>query len=225
MTVTTIQPDAAAGKDTVILEYSPTSNYGADANMRIGSVNVPFPYRGLIQFPTSDIPAGSVIDSVTLSMYKNHVYWNNPTTEMVIYIRRLLQPWTEGGATWRTKDGSTAWDSYGASTDGVDRMATPSASLSVDNVLGPEWLSTSSAGLASDFQGWLDGDFSNCGWLLQHEGEHDPDYYSANRFSTSDAIAAQRPKLTVTHHTPEAGGIPPHLLQTVILSRGVIQHG
>ena len=68
----TLQPDAAAGDDLFIRSDSPGSNPDTDVTLRIGNISASsVTYRTLIKFDLSSIPAGSLIDSATLSLFSN----------------------------------------------------------------------------------------------------------------------------------------------------------
>jgi hypothetical protein len=225
VTVTVIQPDAAAGKDTFLRSNSPTANSGAATAYYIGdqSTTASIAIRFLLAFPLDAIPAGDVIDDVELTLEDAAAGGTGDPASWAANLRRVLVEWVEGQATWNIRKTGTNWNAGGCSTDGTDRTATPSAFITLDTTAG-SFVTWSGAGLVADVQGWLDGDFGNYGWLLSCDdaeflGTTETAY---NYIVTSDHATANRhPKLTITHHTP-AGGCPIHLLRPTYYPRGIV---
>jgi len=204
MTTTIIQPDAAAGKDTHILNVVPAVNYGGATGFYLGDSSTAEnqAYRFLIQVDVSSIPAGEVIDDAVLGLYNNDggKSADQPVSNTV-NLRRILRPWTEDGATWNKYDGTNLWGTAGCGSTS-DRVSDPSASLSVSSSPVGGFLEWS--GLAADVQGWLDGD-PNYGWLITADAAENLGVASSwfCGFRSSDhATVTSHPKLTVTHHTP-----------------------
>ncbi|NOH04075.1 MAG: DNRLRE domain-containing protein [Chloroflexi bacterium] len=67
----TLQPDAANGADTYMLNAAATTNYGAATLMGVGERNSAANNiaRGLVRFDLSSLPANAVITSATLSLW------------------------------------------------------------------------------------------------------------------------------------------------------------
>jgi hypothetical protein len=108
-----LQPDATAGKD--VLLNSATPNTGYPTHEEVSSYNWTnqgnwTTGRSLLEFDLSQIPAGAVITSASLSL------WCNTTTQSTLqlhagtnasYLRRVTQAWTENGATWSNQPSTT----------------------------------------------------------------------------------------------------------------------
>jgi len=147
--------------------------------------------RGLVAFDVSPIPAGSTINSVTLTLFFDMA---PDTRTFPISVHRLLADWGEGAsnaggvgsgggggmgaaaaqndATWlyrfynaASPTSSPTWTSPGAEGDYV---TTASASTSITGSQGTPIAHTwSGAGLIADVQAWVDGSSGNFGWLLK----------------------------------------------------------
>ena len=168
----TINPSA---DNTLAQELADNSSGACDSifSGRIDDNAVVGNRRALIQFDIAgQIPAGSIINSVTLSMAvtrgSNHV-------DSTFSLHRVTAPWVEGvdgcgvrgggqgepstgGATWNdAESGVTAWSAVGGDYD-----VTASGSTLINNTT-PTW---SSATMTSEVQNWLDVPGSNYGWIL-----------------------------------------------------------
>ncbi|MBI3051657.1 DNRLRE domain-containing protein [Candidatus Woesearchaeota archaeon] len=97
--------------DTYVTEDSPNTNYGTSTDIRVDGAG---PHgHALIAFPSifgpgsNQIPFGAQIDLATLTVN----CWNSGNT-MNAYL--LLQNWTQTGATWNSRDGTSSWTNPGA---------------------------------------------------------------------------------------------------------------
>ena len=163
--------------------------------------------RGVIAFDVAGgIPAGSTIDSVTLTLHMSRTQAGAQT----VSVRRLLGDWGEGSSDAPSNEGGGTTASSGDATwthsffvtaswnaPGGDFQGSTRASASVGGV---EFYSWSSAGLVSDVQGWLDDPSSNSGWLLQ--GNESQDQTTKRFDSRQNPVAANRPTLTVQYTPP-----------------------
>lgn len=220
----TIQPDAAAGNDTYLYAEAATTNYGAAADFYTGNggsnAGVDQFGRALIYFGISAIPAGATITAVTLSLWESDAAG---AYSAAVELRRLLRNWGEAQATWGISTTGTNWGTAGCG-DATDRVATVSASLTMDGTAAAGFVNWSGAGLVADVQGWLDGTFTNYGWLLSCPSKEVRGSIRYNDFRSSDytADAAQRPKLVITYTEAGGGTVPVNLLRTHILAQGVV---
>lgn len=162
--------------------------------------------RALMQFDIAgNIPAGATINSVTLTLNMSRA--KSGTYDGALH--RSLAAWGEGasdasgeggaGAPSETGDATWIHTSYATtfwSAAGGDYLGTASATLSLPTTLGPYvW---SGAGLVSDVQGWLDGNFANHGWLLRMVDEGPK--RSARRFDSREhPTPSNRPSLFVDY--------------------------
>jgi|GEM_PF-168624 len=155
---------------------------GAGTNLFAGQTNNGLLRRALLRFDIAgQIPAGSTINSATLTVTVNRAGGNVPQT---MTIRPVSQDWGEGvancdavrgggqgidagagDATWLDAHFTqTAWGSAGGDFGAI------SASALVDDGNGANGVWDSSAGgngtMVSDLQGWLDNPGSNNGWTI-----------------------------------------------------------
>lgn len=193
------------------------NSFGDSANGQgeaffIGKNNSNSIYRSLLRFDIAgSIPAGATIESATLTLYCNRTLAGSETCTM----HRVLADWGEGDsvasgnggaggqasendATWLYRyfvppngAGSPAWNNAGGDFD---------PTVSASSTVGGEFnfYSWSDAGMASDFQGWLDGSLDNHGWMLR--GRETGAGRSSKRFDSKDGVTPSlRPALTVVY--------------------------
>ncbi len=158
--------------------------------------------RSLITFDLSAIPAGAIINSVSLNLTANTP--NRTTETITTSLHRLTGDWGEGtsfpqgapgggqgapatlnDATWTNQfTGGDLWNTPGGDFD-------PNASASLD-VTENRLYSWDSAGLVDDVQGFVDGTLENYGWiLLANPGER------AKRFGSLQSTTTAIPQLVV----------------------------
>ena len=212
-------------KDNTLYESDTgSSSNGAGAYLFVGKTNSGSIRRAVIAFDIAgQIPTGSTIKSVTLTLHMSRTQAGAETSE----VHRLLADWgegisdaigTEGGGTTSTS-GDATWihrffETDAWQTPGGDFSTTASASTSVSGTGNYTWGST--AQLVADVQAWLDDPSSNFGWILL--GNED-DNQTAKRFdSKENSAAANRPVLAVSFTVAESdsGGTtnPPEATQT-----------
>ncbi len=172
--------------------------------------------RGLIAFDVAgSIPAGSTIESVTLTLFMSHTISGG----QVIEIFPMLADWGEGAsdAADAEGDGAPAADNDATwlhnffddslwTEPGGDFRIIASQTLQV-NAVGPHTWGSSPA-MVDDVQRWLDDPQSNFGWMiLGNEGAPG----TAKRFDTREnTIAGQRPVLRIEFTPPDdATPLPP----------------
>ncbi len=156
---TTLAPVA----DTTLAQELPDNSSGICDSIFAGNTDngVGTARRALLQFNLSSIPAGSIINSVTLSMPVtrggNHV--NSTFT-----LHRVTSAWVEGTAGCGVRGGGQGEPTAGGGTtwNTMPNFGAASGSTLVSTT-SPTWSST---GMASDVQGWLDTPASNNGWIL-----------------------------------------------------------
>ncbi len=187
-------------RDNVIFEDADGLSNGLGENLfagENGSRGGNRELRSLITFDISSIPSGAIVNSVTLNLTANTPRRTNVTVSTSLH--RLLGDWGEGSSTpsiGQGGNGATAtsgdatwihqfspgdtWD-----TPGGDFILDPSAILDItENRL----YSYESEQLASDVQGFIDGDFNNFGWILIAENGADAKRFSSGQSSNSQAI-------------------------------------
>jgi hypothetical protein len=199
-------------KDNTIYENANLSN-GSGSYLFAGKAGVQGGnriLRGLVYFDVaSQIPAGSTIDAVTLTLTANTPRANAGTIE----LRQALTAWGEGasvagsggagGATATTGDatwtdailGSTTWAAPGGDFS--------SAASGSQAVTGNGAFAFASAGMRADVQNWLDTPSANFGWFILNANESS----GAVRFaSREDSGSAPRLQISYTA-VPEPGSV------------------
>ena len=174
---------------------------------RTGTNNGQRRKRGLIAFDVAGaVPAGSTIDSVTLTLYMRMTVSGNRT----VTVHRVTQDWGEGtsvsfggaGAPATTDDATwlhtffpdSTWTSVGG-----DFLATVSASQVVG---APGFYDWSGAQLTADVQDMLDDPAGNFGWLLRGD---ESTGFTVKMFGSRESFtASERPQLTIDY-TPPSG--------------------
>jgi hypothetical protein len=175
--------------DTSLIQVAPDANLGGAEFFNAGTAGNGNRNRGLMQFSLlEDIPAGSIINNVYLSLD----IIRQPSVDVAtgtFVLRRMLTSWgegdkvpadesspgqgapaTQGEATWQFRFvGGPAWSAPGGLA-GADFAAAPSSTAYVYGAGDPvEFESTPE--LTADVQLWLDHPDANNGWMLMPEDE------------------------------------------------------
>ncbi len=159
-----------ASKDASIFADTPEGSI-SNGRLFIGRNRTGSVRRGLIAFDLSEIPTGSIVDSVeltmtvsdshdsgfTISMHRMQADWGEGTTVGTGGGRGRAQPATPNEVTWLHR----FFDTEFWSSPGGDFFATPSAVSSA--AVTTRW---TGAGLQADVQDWVDNPGSNFGWIL-----------------------------------------------------------
>lgn len=211
-------------KDNTLYEDGTGSlSNGAGAFIFTGRIMTGELRRLLIAFDIAgNIPAGSTINSVSLTLHVSNSVSGNQT----LRLHRLLANWGEGtsnaagmegmGAPATTGDATWLHSSYNTllwTTEGGDYVTAESASAAVGDVAFYTWGST--AQMVTDVQGWLDNPASNNGWILIG---NEAVVQTAKRFdSRQNPTLVNRPVLMVDY-TPIV--VPPEnkILLPLVLS-------
>lgn len=119
----TLSTSVAAAADCTIFSGSPTSNAqcGSGSDNTVGTDGNGAFYRTLLSFTNLDIPAGSTINSATLTIQALGAFGSTNAT-----LLDMTHAFTPGAATWNTYDGVHGW-----STPGGDYAASPNTVLPV----------------------------------------------------------------------------------------------
>ena len=195
-------------KDNTLYEYDPAEGDLSNAlgiHFFAGAVGEPLMgklRRGVLAFDIAgNIPAGSTITAVTLSLNMSRTFADTPRT---VELHKLLGDWGEGtsdaggeegggapatpkDATWRHR----FFDTIFWTNQGGDFSATVSASQSVGGIGPYTWSSTQ---MVADVQSWLDNPASNFGWLVLGD---ESEFTTAKRFDTRES--ASPPVLTIQY--------------------------
>jgi PKD repeat protein len=168
--IETFQPNATGGNNTIAF-VTAWSNSGS-----------PNTKRYLLQFDFSAIPAGAVIDSAKLSLYKGSttLLSNIHQGSNSWGIRRLTQSWNEQIVTWNNQPTSTP----------INRTIVPATTSNTQ-----DFPNLDVTQLVTDVL-----NNSNYGFIAQMEVETP---YRAVIMASSDySVIAKRPKLDVYYHVP-----------------------
>lgn len=203
-----IQPDATAGKDTVIRQSNTTLNYGTTVEVSMGYDAGSNLNKFLIQMPLTAIPSNAIIYGAFLGLYVTN-QGNSTATDFT--LRRAITDWYEGSkngvapsagenaSTWalRNTNGSVAWGSAGgASTTDYEPVGNASDTMTVYGTGSFVYFE-----VTQDIIDFLSGAKTNRGWWVL------PSAVAANNYknvATSDnTTAANRPKLLVYYATPQ----------------------
>ena len=127
-----VTPDATAGMDTWLFQGEPTNSKAAFVTLPVDNI-ADYQKRPVLQFDLSTITAGSTINSAALHLFVAAAYeWDGFTLK----VHRILSGnsgWTEAGAVWNYKVGTTAWaGSAGCATSGTDYAATAIGSEAIE---------------------------------------------------------------------------------------------
>ncbi len=172
---TTLTPVA----DATIHSQDGHTASGAGQYLFVGRINNTPVRRALLRFDTSTIPAGSTINSVSLTILMNRT----TNGSQACSLHRLTTGWTEGASMPAGEEGGGAvalqddvtWEytSYNSAnppasptwnTPGGDYNASPSDTIPVSSAgQGYTW---TSAQMALDVQHWVDTPAENFGWII-----------------------------------------------------------
>jgi len=206
------QVTIAASKDNTIFEENAANSNGAGDYFFAGNNKDGFARRALVTFNVAgSIPAGSTINSVTLTLYMSRTRTQNQN----VTVHKVLADWGEGtsnaggeeggGAAATTGDATWSHRFYSTTlwtTAGGQYNATASATTAVGNAT--QDYTWSSAAMATDVQNWLNSPSGNFGWIVL---ANETDTRVAKRFnSRTNPDATRRPRLTINFTPPSPTG-------------------
>lgn len=181
-----LQPDGENGKDAILYDLQPNNNYGTHPQINAQAwtnSGAPQVMRGLLQFDLSELPEGSDIEKVYLSLY-HHVANGNPGHSQASgsnesKLKRVTEAWDENTVTWNSQP---------TTDDSNQVIISPSASTTQD------YLDVDVTNLMLNSRGELS---DNHGFMISLETES---YYRSLVFASSDVTNPNiRPKLLVTY--------------------------
>lgn len=165
-------------------------------------------HRGLLQFDIANsIPAGSTIESVSLSMYLLNA--GGGPSSVTIDLQAADKTW-DGSATWTHNTPTTTWTNPGG-----DFSTIVSDSLAVNQNVNSWFTWNSTAQMVSDVQGWLNDPAANHGWFAIGD---ETDSSSVRRFSIASGTV---PRLDVEFAPPAV----PEPASAVLLAIGTVALG
>jgi hypothetical protein len=175
----TIQPGAAAGKDTYVYISAPDDNWGDLERVTAGTGGANIS-RAYLEFSLASLPPDAVITSAKLSLF----YWYTSSADVApIGVYAVLEPWSESVVTWNLQPVFAT---------------TPEYSINVPAAVSNAFLNWYITDLV---KGWWNGTIPNCGVMLKDTDESTEEAWK--RFYSSDyATAAEHPKLIITYFDP-----------------------
>ncbi|NMB66912.1 DNRLRE domain-containing protein [Candidatus Woesearchaeota archaeon] len=145
------QPDSTEGKDTYIKQSSNEINYGNVAILSIGKDSASGEFRSLIQFNTSSIPPGTILNA-KLNLF---VSYSSTMDNFTVKAYRLTSPWEELETTWSNKTSTMLWENGGG--DYAEE---------IDSVLFSNLSSSYNFTITNTVRGWINGSYPNYGIIL-----------------------------------------------------------
>ncbi len=202
--------------DTTLFQTSPNNNLGGTPNFIAGTTSGGGRNRALLKFDIAgQLPANAVITSVSLTMVD--VSNSSSFTPSTFNLHRVLVDWGEGNktgnqgqpasageATWNARFfGMLLWTVPGAEA-GSD-FAVASSGATFIAVTGASTF-TSTPGLVTDVQSWLDDPTNNFGWMLLSDAESTLE--TSRRFGSSEDTLGRMPGLRIDFTpVPEPGAL------------------
>jgi hypothetical protein len=174
----------AGTQDTTISFASPTKAAGSTTSLTVDGKS---DAAALLRWDTSSIPAGSVVQSVSITV-------NVATASLAggYDIYAVSQNWTETAATWKNYSKTNLWQVAGATgtnDHGPNVVGTFTASKK-----GLTTIPLNAAGLAL-VQSWVDNPAGNFGFIIQNYAATAKAVFGSSETSTR----TNRPKLSVTY--------------------------
>ena len=193
VTTVVIQPGAADGMDTCLLEFWPDDfSNGEGKSVGIDSVNTKN-IRALLEFSLSSIPSDAIVQNATLLV---NLMTGNKANPITFNLYALTMNWTENETSWNSASSTQSWATPGGDYD-------PFIFYRGTMTKTPGWYPIDVSRLV-DF--WLKGTFANYGMIMVPDNGDNTG--SFKYFDSSEAnTAANRPKLVVNYtlESPTSG--------------------
>jgi len=174
-----IQPGGLEGKDTCVWYNHPTSNYGNDDYLWVGTYTGAI-VRSYLHFDLSDVPPNAVILDANLGLYN---YYSYGLTSISIGLYTVNESWAEDTITWDNQPSS--------SSEVTDIQILPT--IQTDDFV--HWQ------IGNLVKGWQEESIANYGMVLRHTDESSVE--DIKWFFSSDYITAiDRPKLIINFYVP-----------------------
>lgn len=173
----TIQPGPSNGKDALVIDVNPSSNYGSLAFFRVNKTST-YIDRTFIEMDVSSIPSNAIIIEAKLMLYRYSGFSVSTTME----VNKVIDSWQENTITWGNAPNVTSVDMK-------------SVSLSTSNNIFHE------IDVTSHIQEFVNYPHLNNGWRLkcQNETTNNGSNYRSSNFTTTPA---HRPKLEISYVLP-----------------------
>ena len=205
--------------DTMMVESEPTNNF--NSGYRSDGIEV-------TKFGSGDhnhtIIRGdglsNISSSATVSAATLYIYQSGNNSSYSIDLRRMLQAWTDSGATWNRYDGTSDWNTGGALGAGTDRTSTPESTTSVGTT-NSIYYGLDCTSLVQDI---IDGTIaSDEGFHLERNSAGNDSTFKL--FTSSSGTDGQRPELVVVYTTGGGGATGTRLLANRLLTNILLNKG
>lgn len=185
-----LQPDGAAGADTIVLSDQATTNFSTNASLYVGELKSSTSIRRtLIKFDLSSIPDNARIISATLSLFCNG---DESDTPRAFKVYRLKRNWVLSQVTWNIFSTGNNWQTAGGfGENDCDQVAIASRNFTDTESLNQ----FKDFALVGDTKAALDLGY---GWLIKADTE-DADAYGFA--SSNNATATIRPTLVIDYES------------------------
>jgi hypothetical protein len=189
-----VAPTAAytGGDDATIKQGSASTNFGSATSCEVdGDDGSGVDKSCLVRWTLSGIPAGSVVQSATITLRVTDASSNTYS------LYSVLRSWTESQTTWNLATSISAWATAGA-LGASDRG--PTVGNVTGSSAGSHTITLNASGI-SLVQNWVNGG-TNAGIIVASATNTDGIDFASNESST----ASDRPRLTITYLPPDSGG-------------------
>lgn len=202
--------------DTMIVETEPTNNF--NSGYRSDGIEV-------TKFGSGDhnhtIIRGdglsNISSSATVSSATLYIYQSGNNASYSVDLRRMLQAWTDSGATWNTHNGTPTtgdWNTGGALGAGTDRTSTPESTTSIGTT-NSVYYALDCTSLVQDI---IDGTISSDeGFHLERNGAGEDSTFKL--FTSSSGTDGQRPELVVVYTV--GGGVTIPVIMNHLRNQGI----
>lgn len=199
--------DHAGTEDAHMITTPAGDNYGGCTDFRVYKFAVGNHAYGLLSFSgISNLPSTLTVSSAIINLY---VEASSGAGSHTITFKRALRNWTEGTSCsasgvcnfnqWAT---SSNWTTAGGLSDGNDRSATVSDTMTGVTTTFQYYSANDSAQIIADVEDFADGTLTNYGWHSERTDAADDSTYRF--FTSSEGTDGQRPYIAVTYTT---GGV------------------
>jgi hypothetical protein len=179
----------AGNTDATIKQANPTTNYGNATTLEAdGDDGGGVDKSVLLQWSVSAIPAGSVVQSASITLRVTNA------TNNVYNLYEVRRSWNESQVTWNNAVSGAPWATAGAQGS-TDRGAVVGT---VTGAVGTRTITLNSAGIAL-VQSWVNGG-TNAGVIIASTTNPDGIDFA----SSENGTVANRPKLNVTFQPPDS---------------------
>jgi hypothetical protein len=195
--------------DTTLQSAYAGNNVGGDSSLWIGGRRQGGVARGLLRFDLSSVPAGATINSVSLTLSVTRTPSGGANS--LFDVHRVLESWGEGnnggsGSGTPADANETSWNNrFSPSTPWTTPGGTFSSTISASRSIAGDgsYTFTSTPGLVSDVQTWVNNSSGNFGWEVISQSENTPT--SIRRFGSRTG-GGSAPSLLINYTPlPEPG--------------------